>query len=323
MHAIRVEAIGDADALKWATVDAKEPGPGEARVHVRAVGVNFIDVYQRRGWYQRPLPYTPGSEGAGVVEAVGEGVTLVAPGDRVAWSGAPGSYAETLVAPAAALVKLPDGLDFELAAASMLQGMTAHYLVHDAFPLRKESTCIVHAAAGGVGLILCQMAKRIGARVIGTVSTEEKAALARAAGATEIVFYTREDFVAAARRITEGRGVDVIYDSVGLTTFLPGLDALRQRGTMVLYGQSSGQVAPIDPQVLSAKGSLFLTRPTLAHYTATRADLEARAGAVLGAIGRGEIKIRVGARYPLEQAAEAHRALEGRGTTGKVLLTVG
>jgi NADPH2:quinone reductase len=320
MRAIRVHQFGGPEAMKLEELPTPKPGDGQALVRLEAAGVNFIDVYQRSGLYKNPLPYGLGLEGAGVVEAVGGGVTTVRPGDRVAWTGVPGSYATHNVVPADRLVALPTGVDARAGAAAMLQGMTAHYLAHSTYPLKHGDACLVHAAAGGVGLILCQMAKRAGARVIGTVSTEEKAKLAREAGADEIIFYTRQDLVAEVKRLTGGKGLQVVYDSVGKDTFEKGFECLAMRGYMVLYGASSGPVTPLDPQILNAKGSLFLTRPSLFHYIATREDLVRRAGDVLGWIQKGELKLRIGATFPLDQAAQAHRDLEGRKTTGKVLL---
>jgi len=289
-------------------------------VKIDAVGVNFIEVYQRTGLYQVPLPFIPGSEAAGIVVEVGAGVSGVRVGDRVASVNFAGSYAELSLAPAERLVKLPDGVITRLGAAVMLQGMTAHYLACSTFPLAAGHACLVHAAAGGVGLLLCQIARRRGARVIGTVSSEEKARLAREAGAHEVILYTQQDFQAETMRLTGQDGVDVVYDSVGKTTFAKGLDCLAPKGMMVLYGQSSGPVGPIDPQILNQKGSLFLTRPTLAHYVATRSELTERASAVLGWLADGSLKVRVGREFPLAAAAEAHANLEGRNTTGKVLL---
>jgi NADPH2:quinone reductase len=320
MRAIRIHEFGGPEAMRLDEVATPKPGDGQALVRIEAAGVNFIDVYQRTGLYKNPLPYGLGLEGAGVVEAVGGGVTSVRAGDRVAWTGVPGSYATHNVVPADKLVTLPPGVDARAGAAAMLQGMTAHYLAHSTYPLKRGDTCLVHAAAGGVGLLLCQMAKRAGARVIGTVSTEEKAKLARDAGADDIIFYTRQDLVEEVKRLTGGKKLQVVYDSVGKDTFEKGLDCLALRGYMVLYGASSGPVAPLDPQVLNAKGSLFLTRPSLFHYTATRDELVKRAGDVLGWIQKGELKLRIGATFPLADAAKAHRDLEGRKTTGKVLL---
>lgn len=320
MRAIRIHAPGGPDALRVEDIPVPAPGPGQALIRVEAAGVNFIDVYHRTGLYRQNLPLTLGREAGGTVEAVGPGVTTVRQGDRVASETAIGAYAEYALVPAHRLVPLPDRVSTRLAAAVMLQGLTAHYLVHTTYPLRHGDACLVHAAAGGVGLLLCQMASRKGARVIATVSTEEKAALAREAGAAEVILYTREEFVPAVRRLTGGAGVRVVYDSVGRTTFLGSLDCLAPRGMLVLYGQSSGPVEPFDPQLLAQRGSLFLTRPTLAHYTAARAELLERAGEVLGDVADGALQVRVGREFPLAQAADAHRELEGRRTTGKVLL---
>jgi NADPH2:quinone reductase len=323
MRVVRIHAPGGAEAMRVETVPVPAPGPGEALVRLEAAGVNFIDVYKRTGLYTVPLPSTLGEEGAGTVAAVGGGVAEVCVGDRVAWAGHMGAYAEYAVVPAAKLVPLPAGVSAAQGAAVMLQGLTAHYLAHSTYPLRAGDRCLVHAAAGGVGLLLVQIAKRRGAFVIGTVGSDEKAELARAAGADEVIVYTRDDFAAETKRITGGHGLQVVYDSVGKTTFLPGLDLLAPRGMMVLFGQSSGPVAPIDPQLLNQKGSLFLTRPTLGHYVATRDELLWRAGELFAWIAAGELSVRVGAEFPLADAAEAHRALEGRRTTGKVLLRVG
>ena len=322
MNAIRLHQPGAADEMRLEQVPVPQPGPGQALVRLEAAGVNFIDVYKRTGLYTVPLPATLGEEGAGTVVSVGEGAAEVSPGDRVAWAGHIGAYAEYAVVPAARLVPLPDGVSTRLGAAVMLQGMTAHYLAASTWPLREGEVCVVHAAAGGVGLLLTQIAKRRGAGVIGTAGSEEKAELARAAGADEVIVYTRQDFAGEVKRLTDGRGVQVIYDSVGQTTFLPGLDVLAPRGMMVIFGQSSGPVAPVDPQLLNQKGSLFLTRPTLGHYVATRQELLWRAGELFGWMAAGELDVRVGAEFALADAAEAHRALEGRRTTGKVLLHV-
>jgi NADPH2:quinone reductase len=288
-------------------------------VRVEAAGVNFIDVYRRTGLYKVELPHTLGQEGAGTVDAVGPGVTDVALGDRVAFTDVPGAYAQYAVAPADRLIPIPPKVNNRQAAAVILQGLTAHYLALATYPLEPGDVCLVHAAAGGVGLLLCQIAKRRGARVIATVSTEAKAELARGAGADEVILYTRQDFAAEVKRLT-GTGVHVIYDSVGKTTFDKGLDCLHPRGMMVLCGQSSGPVPPVDPQILNKKGSLFLTRPTLFNYTATREELLARAGDVLGWVADGSLSVRIHREYPLADAASAQRALEGRETTGKVLL---
>ena len=320
MLAIRPNHTGGPEVLVLAPFPTPVAGPNHALVRVEAAGVNFIDIYHRSGQYTVPLPLMLGSEGAGVVEAVGSQDGGLKPGDRVAWAGGPGSYATHVVVAVDRLVPVPDGVASPVAAASMLQGMTAHYLAHSTYRLGASDTCLVHAAAGGVGLLLCQMARRAGARVIGTVSTEEKAALARGAGADEIILYTRDDFAAETRRLTEGRGVHVVYDSVGRTTFDKSLECLRPRGMLVLFGQSSGAVPPVDLQVLAQRGSLFVTRPTLGHYTASRTELLERASAVLGAVARGELAVRIGATFPLAEAARAHAALAGRETSGKVLL---
>jgi NADPH:quinone reductase len=320
MRAIRVHEYGGPEAMGVEELPTPKPGDGQALVRIEAAGVNFIDVYQRSGLYKNPLPFSLGLEGGGVVEAVGHGVTTVRPGDHVAWTGVPGSYATHNVVPADRLVVLPAGVDARSGAAAMLQGLTAHYLAHSTYPLKPGDACLVHAAAGGVGLLLCQMARRAGAQVIGTVSTEEKAKLAREAGAHDVILYTRQDFEAEVKRLTGGKGLQVVYDSVGKDTFEKGFNCLAQRGYMVLYGASSGPVAAFDPQVLNAKGSLFLTRPSLFHYIASRDELVRRAGDVLGWIQKGELKLRIGATFPLAEVAQAHRDLEGRRTTGKVLL---
>jgi len=299
---------------------APQPKANEAVVKLAASGVNFIDVYQREGRYKIPLPCVLGQEGAGVVTAVGDEVRSVKAGDRVAWTGLLGSYAEYAAVPADKLVPIPSGVTDQQAAATMLQGMTAHYLSHDTFPLKRGETALVHAAAGGVGLLLVQMAHHIGARVIATVSTDEKAKLARDAGADEVILYTQVDFEAETKRLTGGKGVDVVYDSVGKTTFEKGLNILRPRGFMVLFGGSSGAVPPFDLIALSQKGSLYVTRPTLGHYTATREELVARSGAVFGMMAAGKLKLRIEHTYPLAEAQRAHRDLEGRKTTGKLLL---
>jgi NADPH:quinone reductase len=320
VRAIRVVRTGGVEVLAVEEVPEPEPGPAEARVRVEVAGVNFIDVYHRTGLYPKPLPFIPGVEGAGVVDAVGEGVQEVAVGDRVAWAMHPGSYAEAAVVPAARLVRVPDGLPLERAAALMVQGMTAHYLTTSTYPLGARDVAVVHAAAGGVGLLLIQLAKAAGARVIGTCSTEAKAALARAAGADHVVLYTKEAFGPEVRRLTDGAGATVVYDSVGRATFRESLSCLRPRGYLVLYGQSSGKVEPFDPGDLAAAGSLFLTRPSLAHYTRDRAELEWRAGDVFERAADGRLDVRIHDVLPLAEAAEAHRLLEGRATTGKVLL---
>ena len=315
-----MQTAGGPEVLREAAHDPGPPGAGMARVRIAAAGVNFIDVYFRTGAYPAPLPFVLGLEGAGEVEAVGAGVRELAVGDRVAWASVPGSYADAVVAPVDRLVRVPAGVPLDVAAAAMLQGMTAHYLAHGVRETRRGDTALVHAAAGGVGLLLVQTLRSAGARVIGTCSTAEKEALAREAGAHEVIRYDIADFAEEARRLTDGRGVDVVYDGVGKTTFDGSLRALRIRGLCALYGQSSGAVPPLDLQRLNQGGSLFVTRPTLVHYTQDRTELELRAGAILGAIDAGGLRVRIGARYPLAQAAEAHRALEGRATTGKVLL---
>jgi NADPH:quinone reductase len=320
VRAIRLQAPGGPEVLRLEDVPVPAPGPGQALLRVEAAGLNYIDVYHRTGLYKQSFPLTLGREAGGTVESVGPGVTTVRPGDRVASESVVGAYAEYALAPAERLIPLPDRVTAKQGAAVMLQGITAHYLVHSTYPLRRGDACVVHAAAGGVGLLLCQMASRIGARVIGTVSTEEKAELAREAGASEVILYTREEVAPAVRRLTDGAGVRVVYDSVGRTTFSGSLESLAPRGMLVLYGQSSGPVEPFDPQLLSQRGSLYLTRPTLAHYTATRAELLERAGEVLGDAADGSLVVRIGAEFPLEHAADAHRALEGRRTTGKVLI---
>jgi NADPH:quinone reductase len=320
VKAVRVHSTGGPEVLRYEDVPRPSPSEGQALVRVSAVGVNFIEVYQRSGLYPLTLPFIPGSEAAGIVEQVASDVTGVKVGQRVASVSFLGAYAEYALAPADRLVILPDRVTDRISAAVMLQGMTAHYLTHSTYALSSSDTCLVHAAAGGTGLLLCQMARRRGARVIGTVSTEQKAALARAAGADEIILYTSQDFVAETKRLTEGAGVQVIYDSVGKTTFLKGLDCLARRGMMVLFGQSSGPVDPFNPQILNQKGSLFLTRPTLLHYVSTRAELLERADAVLGWVADGMLEVRVEREFPLADAVEAHRALESRRTTGKLLL---
>jgi NADPH2:quinone reductase len=320
-RAVRVHEPGGPEKLALDTVDVPAPGPGQVLVRVHAVGVNFIDVYHRTGLYPMPRPMPLGLEGAGVVEASGAGVGAdMQPGARVAWSGVPGSYATHLVAPAERLVPVPDGVGLEDAAAAMLQGMTAHYLAHDTFRLGAEHTCLVHAAAGGVGLLLCQMARTVGARVIGTTSTADKAERARQAGADEVILYTEQDFVAEVKRITGGAGVHVAYDSVGKTTFEGSIKCLARRGLLVLFGQSSGPIGSFDPLLLSRHGSLYVTRPTLMDYTVTRAELLARAAAVLDAMRAGTLRISIDRTFPLAQAADAHRLLESRQTSGKLLL---
>ncbi|MEN9936303.1 MAG: hypothetical protein RLZZ387_2882 [Chloroflexota bacterium] len=320
MKAVRVHEFGGPEVLRIDDVPQPEPGPGEARVRIEAAGVNFIDIYHRTGAYKGALPLTLGQEGAGVVEAVGSNVSQVAVGDRVAYASVQGAYAEQQIVPADRLVPIPEGVSTRDAAAVLLQGLTAHYLAFSSYPLRPGDTALVHAAAGGLGLLLVQIARRRGARVIGTVSTEAKAALARQAGADEVILYTQEEFAPAVKRMTGGRGVDVVYDSVGKTTFDGSMSCLRPRGFLVLCGQSSGAVPPMDPQRLNAGGSLFLTRPTLAHHVATRDELLARAGDLFRWIAAGELSVRVDSTYPLTEAGAAQEALAGRGTTGKLLL---
>ena len=323
MKAIRIHAHGGPEVLQYEDIPVPTPGAGQALIRVEAAGINFIDVYRRTGLYKVDLPHTLGQEGAGTVAAIGPDASGMGVGDAVAFADVPGAYAEYAVVPAARLVPVPPGVSTHQAAAVMLQGMTAHYLASATYPLQRGDGCLIHAAAGGVGLLLCQIAKRRGARVIGTVSTEAKAELARGAGADEIIFYTRQDFESEVKRLTGGAGLPVVYDSVGKTTFDKGLNCLRRRGMMVLYGQSSGPVAPFDPQTLNQKGSLFLTRPTLFHYIATRDELLARAGEVLGWVADGSLTVRIEREYPLAEVAAAQRALEGRETTGKVLLIPG
>ncbi|HLE27791.1 MAG TPA: quinone oxidoreductase [Anaerolineales bacterium] len=320
MRAIRVHQYGGLEALKLEHLPAPEPGPGEARVKVEAIGVNFIDIYFRTGQYKGALPLTLGQEAAGAVDAVGPGVTEVKPGDRVAYASVPGAYAEYAVAPAWRLIPVPAEVDAQRAAAVMIQGMTAHYLTHSTYPLKPGETALVHAAGGGTGQLLTQIAKRLGARVIATASTEEKAQRARESGADEVILYTQADFEVEVKRLTNGAGVDVVYDSVGKTTFDKSLNCLRRRGYMVLYGQSSGAVPPMDPQTLNAKGSLYLTRPTLGHYTADRAELRQRANDILQWTKSGDLRVRIDKTFPLADAAEAHRYLGDRQTKGKVLL---
>lgn len=320
MRAIRVHQYGGLEALKIDDLPVPNPGVGEARVKIEAIGVNFIDIYHRMGRYQGSLPLTLGQEAAGTVDAVGPNVTEVRPGDRVAYASVQGSYAEFAIAPAWRLVPIPAGVDTKQAAAVMLQGMTAHYLSFSTYPLKEGETALVHAAGGGTGQLLVQLAKRRGARVIGTVSTEEKAALAREAGADEIILYTQTDFETEVKRLTDNAGVDVVYDSVGKDTFDKSLNCLRRRGYMVLYGASSGAVPPLDPQVLNAKGSLFLTRPYLGHYTADRDELLWRADSLFRWIATGELKVRIDKTFLLTDAAEAQRYLEGRQSKGKILL---
>ena len=320
MKAVRVHKYGGPEVLTLEEIPVPEPKAGEARVKIEAIGVNYIDVYQRTGLYPLQTPFTLGMEGAGIVDEVGEGVKEVKKGDRVAYAMILGSYAEYAIVPAAKLAPLPANIDAKLAAALMLQGMTAHYLTHSTYDLKKGETALIHAAAGGVGLLLTQIAKLRGANVIGTVSTEAKAQLAKEAGADNVILYTQTDFAAEVKKITDGKGLHVVYDSVGQTTFDKGLDCLRPRGYMVLFGQSSGPVSPFDPGKLAAKGSLFLTRPTLAHYTLDRAELLQRANDLFTWTASGKLKLRIEKTFPMAEAAEAHRQLEGRKTTGKVIL---
>jgi len=318
---INVHETGGPEVLRLEEQQVGEPGPGQVRLRVSAAGVNFIDTYFRSGLYKRPLPFAEGLEGAGRVEAVGPGVDGLHRGDRVAWNMVPGSYAEEVLAHAAALVRIPDGVGDDVAAAAMLQGMTAHYLTHGVRQTKAGDTALVHAAAGGTGLLLVQTLKRAGATVYGTCSTAEKEALVRAAGADDVIRYDHNDFAAAVRDKTAGRGVDVVYDGVGQATFEGSLRSLRVRGLLAIFGQASGPVPPFELTRLNDLGSLFITRPSLAHYLRDRAELELRAGAVMGAVADGSLRVRIGARFPLARAADAHRALEGRQTTGKVLLT--
>jgi NADPH2:quinone reductase len=320
MRAIVIESFGGPEVLRLQERETPAPGPGQILVRQEAIGVNFIDVYRRTGLYAVDLPSVPGMEGAGTVEVLGAGVRELRPGDRVAYANVPGTYAEAVLVPADRAVRLPARITFAQAAAAMLQGMTAHYLVLDTYPVRKGDTVLVHAAAGGVGLLLVQVARMSGARVVATVSTPQKAELARGAGADEVILYTEKDFVVEVKRITDGRGVQAVYDSVGRTTFLKSLDCLAPRGMMVSFGQSSGKVEAVEPTLLSAKGSLYLTRPTLGHYIADSASLQRRAGDVLRWVATGKLSLRIGATLPLEQAAEAHRQLESRSTTGKLIL---
>jgi NADPH2:quinone reductase len=320
MKAVRIHEFGGPEVLQYEDVATPLPGPGEVLVKLAAAGLNYSDVYQRTGRYPVKLPYTMGREGSGTVAAVGPEITNVKVGEPVAYTGVPGAYAEYALVPEESVVRMPTHLDVKVGAAAMLQGMTAHYLANTTYALKPGDSCLIHAAAGGVGLLLVQMAKQCGARVLGTVSTDEKAALAREAGADEVILYTRQDFEAEVKRLTSGQGVNVVYDSVAKTTFEKSLNCLKPRGYMVLYGQASGPVAPFDPTILSAKGSLFLTCPSLPHYIADRASLEKRAGDVLGWIVSGKLKMRIEFTFPLAEVAEAHRSLEGRKTTGKVLL---
>jgi len=321
-YAIRIHESGGPEVLKWEEVHVGEPGPGQAKIGQAAVGLNFIDVYHRTGLYKQQLPFTPGVEGAGRVTAVGPGVEQVKPGDRVAYAGPIGGYAEERLVPADRLVKLPDGISFDQAAAIMLQGMTARMLLRAVYDVKSGDTVLIHAAAGGVGLVMCQWASGLGATVIGTVSTEEKAELARAHGCDHPILYTQQDFVEEVKKLTGGEMLPVVYDSVGRTTFVHSLDCLKKRGLMVLFGNASGRVEPFDASLLAQKGSLFLTRPTLFDYIGTRQELEQSASDLFDIVGSGKVKVEVKQRFPLKNAAEAHRALEARQTTGSTILTV-
>ena len=320
MRAIRINEPGGPEQLSLEDVAQPQPGPGQALVKIAAAGVNFIDIYQRTGLYKVPTPFTLGQEGAGTVESVGDGVDAIRAGDRVCYAGVLGSYAEYAVVAASSLIPVPPGVDLQLGAAAMLQGMTAHYLTHSTFPVKSGDTCLVHAAAGGAGALIVQMAKMLGARVIGTTSTQEKAEHARAAGADEVILYTEQEFDLEARRLTDGRGVDVVYDSVGKSTWEKSLNSLRPRGMMVTFGNASGPVPSMEPLILSQKGSIFLTRPTLGHYIADQDELRWRAGDVLQWIASGALKIHIGKTYTLDEAAQAHNDLASRKTTGKLLL---
>lgn len=322
MRAVRVHETGGPDVLRLEEAAVPEPGAGEAAVRVEYAGVNFVDTYHRTGLYRKPLPFVPGVEGAGVVEAVGPEAGHVSVGDRVAWAMHPGSYAEVAVVPAWRLMRIPDGLGTDVAAAVMVQGMTAHYLAHSTYALGPDDVAVVHAAAGGVGLLLVQMARELGATVIGTCSTEEKAEHVRRAGADHVILYTEQDFRSEVRRITGDRGATVVYDSVGQATFHDSLASLRTRGLLVLFGQASGPVEPFDPGDLAAGGSLYLTRPSLAHYTLDREEVKSRAGSVLEAVQDGRLQVRIHEILPLERAAAAHEKLESRETSGKLLLRV-
>jgi NADPH:quinone reductase len=323
MQVVRVHEYGGPEALRIDELPTPEPGAGQVRIKVGAAGVNFIDIYHRTGQYKVPLPFAIGREGAGTIDAVGDGVIDLRVGQRVAWAGVQGSYATHVVAPAAELVQVPDGMGDKDAAAAILQGMTAHYLTHSTYPLQPESTCLIHAAAGGVGQLFCQMARMRGAKlIIGTAGTETKADLARRAGAHEVIVYTQQDFPTEVKRLTNGRGVDVVYDSVGKDTFDNSLNCLKPRGTMVLFGASSGAVPPFEINVLQNKGSLYVTRPTLAHYTATPAELRWRSGDLFAWIRDGKLRLRIDETYALGQAAEAQAALASRNTAGKLVILI-
>jgi NADPH:quinone reductase len=321
MKAVRLHSFGGPEVLRFEEIPVPEPGENQVLVRVIAAGVNFIDVYQRTGFYKVPLPHTAGMEAAGIVEKIGPGFDLT-PGARVAWAMAPGAYAEFTAVPLARLVPIPDQVGFDAAAAVMLQGMTAHYLSENTFPAKSGDTALVHAGAGGTGLLLIQLLKMKGVTVYTTVSTPDKAKLAKQAGADETILYKDEDFVARVKELSGGKGMDVVYDSVGLATYQGGFEVLRPRGMLVLFGQSSGKVPPIDPSILSEKGSLFLTRPSLAHHTAGRLELRQRAGKILGLVGDGALQVRIERRYPLSEVAQAHRDLESRATTGKLIVEV-
>ncbi len=323
MKAMRVHKYGGPEVLVLDDVPVPEPKAGAARVKIAAIGLNYVDIYQRTGLYPLSLPFTLGMEGAGIVDAVGDGVTEIKKGDRVAYAMVSGSYAQYAIVPAWKLALLPAGIDAESAAALMLQGMTAHYLTHSTYALKKGDAALIHAAAGGVGLLLVQIAKQLGATVIATVSTEAKAALAKEAGADHIILYSQTDFAVETKRLTEGHGVHVVYDSVGQNTFTQSLDCLRPRGMLALFGQSSGPVPPFDPGILAAKGSLFLTRPSLHHYTLDRAELVQRTADLFAWVTTGKLKLRIDKTFPMSEAAEAQRQMEARKTTGKVLLIPG
>jgi len=321
-HAIRIHKAGGPEVLQWEEVEVGDPGPGQVRIRQEAAGLNFIDVYHRSGLYKQEMPFTPGVEGAGIVDAVGADVGKLKKGDRVTYAGPAGGYAEERLIDAEKLVKLPKGISTEQAAGMMLQGMTAQMLLRSVFPVHEGDTILVHAAAGGVGLIMCQWAAALGATVIGTVGTEEKAELARAHGCAHPIVYSKQDFVAEVKRITGGEKLPVVYDSVGRDTFMRSLDCLKVRGLMVSFGNASGPVEPFSPLILSQKGSLYLTRPTLFHYVATHEQLDQSAGELFGIVGSGKVKIEVQQRFPLKDAAEAHRQLEARKTTGSTILTI-
>ena len=320
MHAVQVKEFGSSNVLEYLSLDIPSVSADEVLIKQEAIGVNFIDIYQRSGAYDVKLPFIPGSEGSGIVSEIGKNVTRFKIGDRVAYSMFPGGYAEYVTVSDRHVVSVPENIDFVTAAACLLQGMTAHYLVHSTFKLQSGQSCLIHAGAGGVGLILIQMAKHIGAKVITTVSTEEKKQLALGAGADDVILYSKENFVEEVNKITEGKGLEVVYDSVGETTFEDSINCLKPRGYMVLYGQSSGAVSPVDPQMLNKKGSIFLTRPTLASYMLDREELDWRSGEIFKWIERSQLQIKIGLSLPLKEAARAHDDLAGRKTTGKVIL---